>query len=123
MLVPPENISIVGHSFGSHVSGFAAKEVKRSKNVQIGRITATDPARRPFEGSLISDSDKLSKEDAVVVAAIHSDAGTIGLLKPIGTLDFYPNGGLNPQPGCENSEDTRAYFNLRKKCCFAFLIS
>lgn len=111
LAVPPENIALLGHSFGGQVSGFAGKEVQRSRNVKIGRITATDPARQPFESSPISESEKLTNEDATVVVVIHTDAGNAGLVKPTGTIDFYPNGGTNPQSGCEDSNDSREEFN------------
>lgn len=107
--VSAENISVMGHSFGSHVSGFAGKEIRTNLGVKIGRITVTDPARRPFEGSVVPESDRLTSEDAKVVVAIHTDAGSIGYLAPIGTIDFYSNGGYDPQPGCEDIEDTRKY--------------
>lgn len=97
----------MGHSFGSHVSGFASKEVQRTSNVKIRRITATDPARRPFENSVTPSSDRLSAEDASTVVVVHSNAGGGGYLAPIGTVDFYPNGGGAPQPGCEDSDNIR----------------
>lgn len=34
----PENIHLVGHSLGAHVSGFAARELRQGT---IGRITGT----------------------------------------------------------------------------------
>lgn len=103
--VNPQSVSIVGHSFGSHVSGFAGKQVQKANAVKIGRITATDPARPPFESSLISNNDKLTKEDATTVVVIHTDIGKSGYVAPLGTIDFYPNGGGAPQPGCEDSEN------------------
>lgn len=111
--VDPETVSVMGHSFGSHVSGFAGKEVQKSNNVRIGRITVTDPARAPFESSVMTDNDRLTKEDATVVVAIHTDVGNIGYSAPIGTIDFYPNGGVDPQPGCEDSEDTREFIKMQ----------
>lgn len=110
--VPPSGVSLVGHSFGSHVSGFAGKEVKAS-GAKVGRITVTDPARQPFESSLIDESEKLTRDDGEVVVAVHSDIGKIGYAAPIGTIDFYPNGGLDPQPGCESYGDlTRKWWVL-----------
>ena len=32
--------------------------------------------------------------------AIHTCGGSLGFLDAIGDVDFYPNGGLRPQPGC-----------------------
>lgn len=107
--VSAQNVTLVGHSFGSHVSGLAGKEVTKTKNVKIAKIIATDPARRPFESSSIADVDKLTEEDAITVVGIHTDAGYAGYTKPTGTVDFYPNGGANPQPGCEDAEETRKF--------------
>lgn len=107
--VNPQNVNIMGHSFGSHISGFAGKEVQKANPVKIGRITVTDPARPPFESSLISNNNKLTKEDATTVVAIHTDIGGSGYIAPLGTIDFYPNGGAAPQPGCEESEDMREF--------------
>lgn len=38
--VKPEDIHLVGHSLGAHISGFAGREVKSGK---IGRITGKNP--------------------------------------------------------------------------------
>lgn len=38
--------------------------------------------------------------DAEFVDVIHSCAGILGFKNPIGHIDFYPNGGGAPQPGC-----------------------
>lgn len=102
--VAPENIHIVGHSFGAHVAGFAGKQVFKQLNRRIGRITTVDPARRPFENSLITKSrERLFYDDAEVVVGVHTDAGFRGFVGPVGTIDFYPNGGKAPQPGCEGN--------------------
>lgn len=108
--VNPASINMVGHSFGSQVCGFAGKEVYKQTGLKIGRITITDPARRPFESTTISKDDRVNSEDATLLVVVHSDAGEKGFLNPIGTVDFYPNGGLDPQPGCENSSNTRELF-------------
>lgn len=100
----------MGHSFGAQVVGFAGKEVKSNSGKKVGRITVTDAARRPFESSTLNDDERLTSADASVVVGIHTDAGVKGFLGPIGTIDFYPNGGGDPQPGCEEASDTR-------RCC------
>lgn len=105
--VNPAAVNLVGHSFGSQVCGFAGKEVFRRTGAKVGRITVTDPARRPFESTSISRDERVNSEDALLVVGIHSDAGVKGFLNPLGKIDFYPNGGVDPQPSCENSSDTR----------------
>lgn len=99
----PKIIQLIGHSFGAHVAGFAGKTVKTETFSKIGQITALDPARVPFENSTASE-DRLYKDDAEVVAAIHTDGGKVGYLGPLGTIDFFPDGGSAVQPGCETSD-------------------
>jgi hypothetical protein len=36
------------------------------------------------------------------VDAIHTCGGLYGYTKPLGHVDFYPNGGMFFQPGCAN---------------------
>lgn len=107
--VNPSNINLVGHSFGSQICGFAGKQVIEETGTKVGRIIVTDPASRPFESTSISKTDRVNSEDAQLVVAIHTDAGNTGFLIPLGTIDFYPHGGLDPQPGCENSDNTRKF--------------
>lgn len=60
-----------------------------------------DPARPLFEAPILKDtSDRLDFSDANFVDIIHTCAGTVGFVKPIGHADFYPNGGTYRQPGC-----------------------
>lgn len=119
--VKPTNINLMGHSYGSQISGFTGKQVIKETGVKVGRITATDPSRRPFESTIINRNERLNSEDATVVVAIHSDAGSRGFLNPLGTIDFYPNGGLDPQPGCENVADTRKLLYIFYNLLYVFL--
>lgn len=43
----------------------------------------------------------LSWTDAAFVDVIHTDGGHFGFARPIGHADFYPNGGVRRQPGCD----------------------
>ncbi|EFN66713.1 Phospholipase A1 member A [Camponotus floridanus] len=87
-----EKLHIVAHSLGSQVAGYLG----RSVNFQIPRITGLDPA-----GPLFNYLEPhLTSSDARFVDIIHTDLGFYGIMKIIGTVDFYPNGGRRVQPGC-----------------------
>uniref|UniRef100_A0A1B0CAW3 Lipase domain-containing protein n=1 Tax=Lutzomyia longipalpis TaxID=7200 RepID=A0A1B0CAW3_LUTLO len=87
---------IIGHSLGAHIAGFAGAQIKSPK---IRRITALDPALPNFQR--FKDPDlRLDASDADFVDVIHTSGGTLGAYAPIGSADFYVNGGTPPQPGC-----------------------
>lgn len=46
-------------------------------------------------------SERLNDDDAKFVDIIHTTKWVLGQHKPIGNIDFYPNGGNSKQPGCE----------------------
>ncbi|XP_077294462.1 lipase member H-like [Arctopsyche grandis] len=46
-------------------------------------------------------SDVINANDGKYVEIIHTSAGVRGLKLPLGTSDFYPNGGVL-MPGCKN---------------------
>lgn len=96
--VPLEDIHLIGHSLGSHICGIAGKIVQFKAKEKLARITGLDPT-----GVLLTASDekyKLTKNDAVFVDVIHTDGLLLGYINLKGTATFYPNGGVNPQPGC-----------------------
>lgn len=66
--------------------------------MSVGRITGLDPALPLF--SLVDEEDRLSKDDADLVVAVHTDGGFAGFMDAVGDIDFYPNGGTPIQPGC-----------------------
>jgi len=94
----PADVHIMGHSLGSHVSGYAGEQIPG-----LGRITGMDPAG-PYYTNMPSFV-RLDETDAVFVDAIHTDADSIFLLgygseMAMGNIDFYPNSG-HDQPGCD----------------------
>ena len=94
-----ERVHIIGFSLGAHVSGFAGAELKGLK-----RITGLDPAGPLFEAQ--HPKARLDITDATFVDVIHSNGenlilGGLGSWQPMGTVDFYPNGG-RVQHGCSN---------------------
>lgn len=96
---------IIGHSLGAHVAGFAGEKLVKSGKA-IGRITGLDPARPGFDSD--QTAVRLDPSDAMFVDVIHSDVNnglidsSLGLQRPCGDVDFYPNGGKQ-QPGCGTS--------------------
>ncbi|XP_008548048.1 phospholipase A1 [Microplitis demolitor] len=90
------DMHFLGHSLGAHVAGNAASSVKAGK---IARVTGLDPALPGFH-AIMPASGRLDATDAKFVDVIHSCGGILGFLQPLGTVDFYPNGGIAVQPGC-----------------------
>ncbi|KAG9436247.1 lipase member H-A [Apis mellifera carnica] len=92
-----KNIHIIGHSLGAQLAGI----IGRNMNYKIGRITGLDPAG-PLYYLL---NNHLSISDADFVDVIHTDMGIFGIALKIGHVDFFPNYGSRPQPGCLLSSD------------------
>ncbi|XP_076303679.1 pancreatic triacylglycerol lipase [Lasioglossum baleicum] len=107
---PSEHIHVIGFSLGAHVAGCASEILKRKDHL-LGRITGLDPASPFFRNHLFREkSRKLDASDAQLVDVIHTDgsedfADGFGLLKPLGHVDFFPNGGRQ-QPGCNDVKNS-----------------
>ncbi|XP_070507866.1 pancreatic lipase-related protein 2-like [Chironomus tepperi] len=100
-----DNVHLIGHSLGAHMSGYAGYYLQRDFELKLGRITGMDPAGPYFSGT--EQMVRLDFSDAKYVDIIHSDASLLvergfGIRQSIGHVDFYPNGGDN-QPKCSNS--------------------
>ncbi|KAJ8675493.1 hypothetical protein QAD02_011279, partial [Eretmocerus hayati] len=94
-------LHFIGHSLGAHIAGQAARNLRDV--TQVHRITGLDPAGPCFEG--VNTNFKLNRLDAGFVDVIHTNcdphqSNNLGITEPLGTIDFYPNGG-NHQPNCE----------------------
>jgi len=74
--------------------------------------TALDPA-----DGLKSTKLVLRKSDADFVDVIHTGTKLFGLSRPVGHVDFYPNGGKT-QPGCQ---DVVLVFKKGPKSCSCLL--
>lgn len=61
--------------------------------------TGLDPAKPSYENS--EPKDRLDINDAKFVDIIHTGGDDLGIFKPLGHIDFYPNGGRS-QPGCDD---------------------
>ncbi|XP_030325198.1 lipase member I isoform X2 [Calypte anna] len=129
-------IHMIGVSLGAHIAGFVGQQY----NGKIGRITGLDPAGPTFTG--VPPDRRLDRTDAQFVDVIHSDTDALGFKKPLGTIDFYPNGGMD-QPGCPQtlfsgyfadgwknllipkSSPTKAYFDTSDQdpfCMYNYLL-
>ncbi|KAI8427174.1 hypothetical protein MSG28_014786 [Choristoneura fumiferana] len=103
---------LIGHSLGGQSAGVAGGSLKTGR---VSRITGLDPAL-PLFANLPLDQ-RLDPSDAHFVDVIHTDAGIFGVKTPTGHADFYPNGGISPQPGCELEVVVPQQFLLNKFFC------
>ncbi|XP_053623215.1 uncharacterized protein LOC128682510 isoform X1 [Plodia interpunctella] len=90
------NTHLIGHSLGAQAAGVAGSALKSGR---VSRITGLDPAFPLFDKLPLDQ--RLDPSDADLVDVIHTDAGIFGFNRNMGHADFYPNGGISPQPGCE----------------------
>lgn len=89
-----KTLHVIGFSLGAHVAGYAGKYVGGRK---INTIVGLDPAKPMFKHS--DPGRRLSNTDARYVEVIHTNGNSFGFLEPIGTSDYYVNGGMS-QPDC-----------------------
>ena len=61
-------------------------------------VVALDPAGPGFYTDI--PARRIRPLDARFIDAYHTAAGTFGIVKTVGTVDFFVNGGVAPQPGC-----------------------
>jgi len=97
--LPWDRIHLVGYSLGAHIAGIAGDLTDH----KISRITGLDPAGPTFEHADIQNT--LSPDDAQFVDVLHTNTRgspdrSIGIQRPVGHIDIYPNGGTF-QPGCD----------------------
>lgn len=92
--MPMDTVHVIGYSLGAHVAGYAGKAVDGR---QIHTIIGLDPARPLFDFN--QPKMRLSATDAQYVEIVHTNGNFYGFREPIGTIDFYVNGGMW-QPYC-----------------------
>lgn len=80
----------------SHQNPYFSVGKKITKG-KVDRIVGLDPALPFFKYKDVRN--RLAETDASYVEVIHTSAGRLGFIQPLGTASFYPNGGRS-QPGC-----------------------
>ena len=84
----------VGFSLGAHVCGFFGKMVKKlSPRGTVRKIIGLDPGGPLFDDENQDPNLRLNKGDALRVDIFHTNALSLGVIHPIGHVDFYINGG------------------------------
>ncbi|XP_043255836.1 lipase member H-like [Colletes gigas] len=91
-LIDLNTLHVIGHSLGAHIAG----HIGRFVNITLNRITGLDPALPLFYPSTCH----IRSSDAEAVVILHTDGGFYGTPIDTGTIDFYANKGISPQPGC-----------------------
>jgi pimeloyl-ACP methyl ester carboxylesterase len=96
--IDPGKVTLLGHSLGGHVVGFAGQSVQDDvklnplayvgKGQEVATIVAMDPAGPMFE--TWAPHKRLSNGDAGQVIAIHTDS-LMGFDAPLGSHDLYMN--------------------------------
>eukprot|EP00095_Tigriopus_kingsejongensis_P006236 maker-scaffold301_size216225-snap-gene-1.24 protein:Tk06236 transcript:maker-scaffold301_size216225-snap-gene-1.24-mRNA-1 annotation:"lipase" len=92
------DVHVIGFSLGAQTVGHLGFHLSG----QLPRITGIDPAGFLFH--TVPSEDRLSREDAQLVDVIHTAGLWIGTDEIVGHVDFYPNSGMAPQPGCETED-------------------
>merc|ERR1711962_480849 len=101
----PDQIHAIGHSLGGQMVGHFGREFKRLSNQgPIAQITSLDPAKPWFD--VTAETNTISKDDAQLVDVIHTNSGfllngRLSIMRPLGDIDYYPNGGQH-QTGCKD---------------------
>jgi len=101
-----EDVHCIGFSYGTHVIGYTGVFVNQLGLGKIPRGTALDPVAK--HGGIQAAKDNFGYLDV-----IHSSS--LGILDPLGHVDFYPNGGQK-QPGvCLKGKKNCPEFEWRDK--------
>lgn len=94
--VDPNNTTLIGHSLGAQISGFAGSAYRQFTGKAINQIVGLDPAGPAFEGK--GANDRLDPTDANRVVAIHTSI-VLGYNDRLATQDIYVNKNDWFQPG------------------------
>lgn len=103
--VPYEQIYMIGHSAGSHISGLTGKLLRPHR---LGAIFALDPAG--LTQLSLGPEERLDVNDALYVESIHTDLTLLGNPSTkLSHASFFANWGLG-QPHCPNATATEFDF-------------
>lgn len=85
--------------------------VSRARSYLSAYCLGLDPAKPLYENS--GPEDRLDVNDALFVDVMHTNGGRNGILKSLGHIDYFPNGGKK-QPNCGKSDKgTTSWKNMR----------
>jgi hypothetical protein len=118
-------MTVIGHSLGAHVAGSVGHNV----NGSFDQIIALDPAGPLFTHPLLRDNEtRLDMGDAKFVQVIYTTRHQMGIGIPIGHQNFFPNGGVSPQPPCDKwytklSKDNLLTLRCSHKFAYKLFIS
>lgn len=107
--VDPNYTTLIGHSLGAHVAGFAGSAYRQSTGSSISQIVGLDPAGPAFEGK--GADDRLDPTDATRVVALHTSV-LAGFDDPLATLDVYANKKSLNQPGQFGPSQNHSYAHI-----------
>ncbi len=99
----PKSFHPIGFSLGGQVAGSVGHHMQMDNGVTLPRVSGLDPAGPTFM-KMANSSHKLSPDDAEFVDVIYTTNLWIGTHEVSGHVNFYPNGGRAPQPGCEGKD-------------------
>ncbi|CAH0404071.1 unnamed protein product [Chilo suppressalis] len=121
-VIPPSD------NLGSFKRGVKKQHVGRQEDLIVGRVepSESEAASRCSQGGrmggknrergerfnntleaalpgFINSANRFRADDGAYTEVIHTNAGALGYMSPLGQVDFYPNGGAN-MPGCDTNE-------------------
>ncbi|XP_058831711.1 lipase member H-like [Topomyia yanbarensis] len=95
--IPLSKVTLIGHSLGAQISGHTGHNL----GGKIAAIYGLDPAGPLFTMPVdVGPAKRLDKSDAQYVQMIITSRCTCGVCIGDGHENFYPNGGMVPQPNC-----------------------
>ncbi|CAG0918853.1 unnamed protein product [Notodromas monacha] len=107
--IKPWHVHLIGLSLGSNIASMAARILASETGHKVQRISGLDPTFL-YNFDCETCIGGVSKADAEFVDILHTNTWFIGVARPVGHVDFYPNGGLL-QPGCSILDGTWSLYH------------